>query len=352
MEKVIIALSGGIDSSVCAYLLKQMGFEIEAVFFLLFDDSPTYELAKKSSDFLGIKLHVEDLRDKFKSEVIEPFFDGYRKGITPNPCVVCNKRIKFPVLKQISDRRGAKFFSTGHYARVKRKNDAAFLLRGVDIKKDQSYFLYGINRDYLSQLILPLGDYRKTQIREIAHNINIPSKVAEESSDICFLKEKRYYEMIRPLRHGPIIEMSTGKILGQHRGIHLFTIGQRRRIGISSSYPLYVVKIDPLNNAVYVDSREKAFHKEIIVEELNWLYEIRGEQISCSVKIRYAMNPESAILKIIDKNTVKVCFERAQFAPTPGQSAVFYMDETVLGGGVIKESGQANGVTLSHQAQT
>lgn len=340
MEKVVVAMSGGIDSSVAAYLLKENGLSVEGVFFVFFDKPAQLELARRTTEFLNIRLHIEDLREEFKAQVINPFFEGYRKGITPNPCVICNQKLKFPILRKIAYKVNAKYFATGHYARVVRINNMHFLLKGIDNKKDQSYFLYSIDKAYLSQIIFPLGEYTKQKVKEIAEKLDIPSKIAEESTDICFLKDRKYYEVIKTAKQGPIIEISTGKIVGQHRGIHFYTIGQRKRLGISSLYPLYVVKIDPSKNAIYVDSKEKAFMREFVVNELNWLCNIESKEFSCEVKIRYAMNPEKALVTLIDESRVKVCFEKPQFAPTPGQSAVFYKDELVLGGGIIKETEQ------------
>lgn len=338
MEKVVVAMSGGVDSATTAYLLLKDKRAVEGVYFVLYDEPSNIELAKASAKFLNIKLHIEDLREDFKNYVIKPFFEGYKKGLTPNPCILCNKYIKFPALKNIADRLKAKYFATGHYARILRADKDCYLLKGIDRKKDQSYFLYGIKRDFLKQLIFPLGEYTKDQVKEIAQKNNIPSKSAEESAEVCFLKEKRYYEMLKPSSNGPIIDASTGKIIGQHRGIHLFTIGQRKRIGITSPYPLYVVKIDPKINAVYVDRKDKAFINSFYIEELNWLYDIENK-LRCEVKIRYAMNPEKATVNVMD-NKAQVVFDEPQFAPTPGQSAVFYKDDIVLGGGIIKETVQ------------
>lgn len=337
MEKVLLAMSGGVDSSVAAYLLKERGMAVEGVFFILFDEPSNIELAKQTANFLNIKLHIEDLRDTFKVDVITPFFEDYKRGITPNPCVICNRKIKFTQLKCLAEKVNANYIATGHYARVVNRNNSFLLMKGIDDRKDQSYFLYGIDRALLSHIIFPLGEYRKIQTREIAEGVGIPSKSAEESTEICFLRDKRYYENIRPLKGGPIIEVSTGKIVGQHRGIHLYTIGQRKRLGISSSNPLYVIRIDPTENAVYVASKEKAFMREFVVNELNWLWDIKKEEFTCEIKIRYAMNPEKATVTLINKDTARVVFDKPQFAPTPGQSAVFYNGEVVLGGGVIRE---------------
>lgn len=334
MRKVVVAMSGGVDSSVTAYLLKEKGFTVEGVFFLLFDQPPNLDLARKTAEFLGIRLHIKDLRDLFKKMVIEPFFKGYKSGITPNPCILCNKYIKFPTLKLIAELVGAQFFATGHYARIINKNSEFFLCKAVDSKKDQSYFLYVIEKRLLSQLIFPLGDYHKEEVKNIANKVGIPSKLAEESVDVCFLKNKRYYEMIKT-SPGPIVESSTGKIVGQHRGIHLFTIGQRRRIGVSVGYPAYVVRIDPTINAVYIASRSEAYKKEVYVSELNWLVNPNKDCFVCDVKVRYIMQPQTATVKIFNENLVRVTFHAPQFAPTPGQSAVFYDKDKVIGGGII-----------------
>jgi tRNA-specific 2-thiouridylase len=336
MKKVLLAMSGGVDSSVSAYLLKEMGMTVDGVFFLLIDKPSNIEVVKRIANSLNIKLHIEDLREKFKTQIITPFFEDYKKGITPNPCVICNRKIKFSTLRILAEKINADYFATGHYARILTANNMPFLMKGIDPKKDQSYFLYGIDRVYLKQIIFPLGEYTKQQVKEIAEKVGILSKVSAESTEVCFLKYKRYYEMIKPVE-GPIIEMSTGKIIGQHKGIHLFTIGQRKRLGVSFPYPLYVVKIDPSKNAVYVDLKETVFMRQFYVNKLNWLIDIEDKKFSCKVKIRYAMNAEKATVTLINKDQVKITFDKPQFAPTPGQSAVFYRDDIVLGGGIIKE---------------
>ncbi|MEN2985463.1 MAG: tRNA 2-thiouridine(34) synthase MnmA [Thermodesulfovibrionaceae bacterium] len=333
MQKVVVAISGGVDSSVAVYLLKEKGFTVEGIFFCLFDEPPGVEFAKKIAEFFNIKLHIWDLRESFKQMVIEPFFRGYKSGITPNPCVLCNRYIKFPTLKKVADLVNAKFFATGHYARIIREDDSFFLSRGVDRKKDQSYFLYGIDKKLPNQLIFPIGEYLKEEVREIATKAGIPSKIAEESVDVCFLKNKRYYDMIKS-SPGPIIEKSTGKIIGQHKGIHLFTIGQRKRLNVSVGYPAYVVEIDPIINAVYIASYNEVYKKEFYVTDLNWFSNPK-EIFVCTVKIRYTMEPQPATITLVSENKVKVSYHTPQFAPTPGQSAVFYDGDKVIGGGII-----------------
>lgn len=348
MEKIVVAMSGGVDSSMAGYLLLNKGMIVEGVFFVLFDNPPTMNFAREVAKFLGIKLHIEDLRRDFREKVIEPFLNGYKRGITPNPCILCNKYIKFPALKKLADRLNAKWFATGHYVRILKAEGRAFLLRGVDRNKDQSYFLYAIERELLQQLIFPLGEYTKDYVKALAEEVQLRAKAAEESVEACFLREKRYYELIKAPQ-GPIIEKSTGKIVGQHRGIHLFTIGQRKRLGVSLGYPAYVVHIDPSINAVYVASRQEAFWREFYVEDINWLCDPERNILECDIKIRYAMNPEKGRVSIINHNKAKVVFFKPQFAPTAGQSAVFYRNDIVLGGGIITGKERCSEVLQSHQ---
>ncbi len=340
MEKVLVAMSGGVDSSTAAYLLKKHGMAVEGVFFIFYDEPANLKFAQETIKFLNIPFHIQDLRSHFKTEVIEPFFEAYKRGLTPNPCIVCNRKIKFPALKNLADKINARYFSTGHYARILKIDNSYSLFKGVDSTKDQSYFLYGIKKDFLERILFPLGELTKQEVKKIAQQAGIPSAQAEESAEVCFLKDKRYYDFFKKSEEGPIIEISTGKILGHHRGIHLYTIGQRKRLGIPYSHPLYVVKIDPSLNTIYVSSKNKAFMREFYVEELNWLADYNEKEFSCEVKIRYAMKPEKAVVTIIDDNKAKVCFENPQFAPTPGQSAVFYRGDMVLGGGIITETVQ------------
>ncbi len=336
MEKVLVAMSGGIDSSVAAYLLKSKDIEVKGVFFLLYEDAQKLDLVQKTAQFLDIKLQIEDVRDFFKHTVVEPFFEEYKKGNTPNPCVQCNKLVKFPLLEKVAAEVGANWFATGHYVRIIHENSPC-LLRGIDPLKDQSYFLYAVSSKILKKALFPLGDFTKLEVKKLAEDLQIPSRLAEESAEVCFLKNKRYYDFIRNSEEGPIIEISTGKIIGKHRGIHLYTLGQRKRLGISYSYPLYVVKIEPLSNSIYVGTRQDAFRREFLVHELNWLWTTKEKEFECEVKIRYSMKPERAIVSIIEPTIAKVRFKEPQFAPTPGQSAVFYENDRLLGGGVIKE---------------
>lgn len=332
MQRVLVALSGGVDSSVCAYLLKQRGYEVFGVSFLLYDlvNPNHFERARQTALMLNLSHEVLDIREEFKSKVIEPFFEAYRSGITPNPCVWCNPHIKFDFLLREADRRSIDFVSTGHYARVSNGG----LYKAKDLKKDQSYALYRLSVKQLMRIVLPLGDYLKPQTREIAKSLSLPTADTPESQEICFLQGSSYYNAMKKTTEGLILHKETGKRLGTHRGFHHFTIGQRKRLGLSNPEPLYVVDIDPASNTVFVGDRSMAMSDSVKVRELNWLVERDGD-FEATVKIRSTMKDEPAIVKIIAKDEVLVRFHEPQWAPAPGQSAVFYEGERVIGGGII-----------------
>ncbi len=353
--KVIVGMSGGVDSSVTAYLLKERGYEVEGVSFILYEArlrrSPSYrhalccsieaiKEAALTASQLGISHTIVDLREEFIERVINPFIEAYAKGLTPNPCILCNKYIKFPHLMRIADERGAYFIATGHYARIR----DSMLLKGIDEKKDQSYVLYVLGTDILKRLLLPLGDKKKSEVREIARTLGLAATRRPESQEICFIEEKRYGDFIANFikpEEGPVIELKTGRILKTHRGIIYYTVGQRRGLGISSKEPLYVIKIDPNKKALYVGTKEEAYRRELIVDDLNIIQPsyIDKSLFRATVKIRSTMKDEPATI-YAEGNThrrYRIVFDRPQWAPAPGQSAVFYEAETVIGGGTIKE---------------
>jgi tRNA-uridine 2-sulfurtransferase len=378
--KVIVGMSGGVDSSVAAYLLKTQGYEVEGVSFIL-DERTGRSLppgcfstesvldAEKSAARIGIAHTVANLKEAFSAHVIDPFIDTYMKGLTPNPCILCNARIKFSHLRSIAEERDAEFIATGHYARIHRRasgqdesgirgdRDSLFcttpfhrltqslLMKGIDTRKDQSYVLYMLTHDLLDRLLLPLGVKTKDEVREIAGELGLPSSVRADSQEICFVGGRDYGEFLENVAkgaEGPIIEAETGRILGRHKGIHLYTIGQRRRLGIASGRPLYVVKIDPSEKAVYVGTKDAAMMREFVVEEVNWMISPSSSggkwgysTFRATVKIRSMMRDEAATLFCNDQRNVHVLFDEPQWAPAPGQSAVFYHGEFVIGGGVI-----------------
>jgi tRNA-specific 2-thiouridylase len=349
-KKVIVGMSGGVDSSVTAILLKEQGYEVEGVSLILFDPQSRKALGKapccsveavsdasKTADVIGIKHSHIDVRDLFSEKVIRPFIESYSKGLTPNPCILCNKFIKFPSLIKAADARGFDFIATGHYARVQRTGTGAQLCRGLDNKKDQSYVLYALSRDIVNRLILPLGEKTKPAVREIAHRLSLPSANRPESQEICFIEERNYVAFMDGLAEeakGPVIDIETKKQIGNHGGIHLYTIGQRKRLPAMGK-PVYVVKIDPSANAIYTGPREMAQMSAFTVQGVNWLVDPHSWHMSATVKVRSTMKDEQASLQIIDSKMVRVDYCEPQWAPSPGQSSVFYYGDIVLGGGVI-----------------
>lgn len=281
-----------------------------------------------------------NLRDEFISTVVEPFTAAYAKGITPNPCILCNKMIKFPHLVRVAGERGAEAIATGHYARVERQSGSAeaLLKKGIDSKKDQSYVLYVLDREALERLVLPLGTRRKEEIRQRARELGLSAAERPESQEICFVEDRYYFRLVEELTggsQGPLIDSETGTVLGHHGGIHRYTIGQRKRLGIATGAPRYVTGIDPASNAVYVGPREGAMTREFLVREINWLLPIAEESFRAGVKVRSTMSDEPATIAVLDHAAAKVIYDEPQWAPAPGQSAVFYDGDTVVGGGVI-----------------
>jgi len=352
--KIIVAMSGGVDSSVAAALLKKQGCDVAGVFMRLYD-SPRFregeKRAKKVAGILKIPIRVLDLRKEFKKVVIDHFLEEYKRGRTPNPCVVCNKEIKFGLLLKKALEMGADYLATGHYARKREiKNHPAEsgtkiknyeLLRGRDKNKDQSYFLWRLNQNQLKHILFPVGDYTKTQVRKLAKKFKLPVFEAPESQEICFISDSIgnfLAQHIKP-KPGRIVD-SSGKIIGQHRGLAFYTIGQRKGIGISGG-PHYVLKKDLRRNVLIVIKSKKDLNKkELTAEKVNWvLGRVPKLPLKIKAKIRYRSTPAPAVIKKC-KPKAKVCsltFDRLQRAITPGQSVVFYQGNQILGGGIIKE---------------
>lgn len=347
MKKVIVGMSGGVDSSVTAHLLKEQGYEVEGVSFILYEarlkstfsgccSLASIDDARRTAGHIGVRHSSVDLREEFMEKVIEPFIEAYARGSTPNPCILCNRYIKFPHLLKIADEGGAGHIATGHYAKV----EGALLRKGEDARKDQSYVLHVLSREERERLVFPLGGKRKDEVREIARSLGLPAANRPESQEICFVEDNDYSRFLEGLMEGgegELIDSATGKVLGRHRGIHLYTVGQRKRLGIASREPRYVVEIDPSRHAVYVGPKEAALMRTFEVVAVNWLVEGAGEQErrKVSVKVRSTMRDEPAVVESLGGDRVRVTFEEPQWAPAPGQSAVFYDGDTVLGGGII-----------------
>jgi len=346
-KKVILAMSGGVDSSVAAYFLQKKGYEVTGVTFILnpyASAAENIEYAQNASSLLGIKHLVVDLRKNFQREVIDYFVEEYLKGRTPNPCVVCNPKIKFQTLEKVALAEGASYFATGHYARVfdYPEINKYLLAEALDKKKDQSYFLYDLKQHYLTKTIFPLGQKTKDEVREIAKNLGLKAAKRAESQEICFISQKNYRFFLEKvagakIKPGPIFDLE-GHQLGEHQGIAYYTLGQRKGLGLALGQPYYVVKIDPLQNAIFIGTREDLACREFIVENINFIYAegVDAENTAeVEVKVRYRASKTKASLHLLDKKKAKVQLKKEQYAVTPGQSAVFYKDNIVLGGGII-----------------
>jgi tRNA-specific 2-thiouridylase len=356
-ERVIVGMSGGVDSSVTARLLKEQGFEVEGVSFMLYEarlrktfpktaccSIAAMNDARLTAQQLGVRHHIIDMREEFLEKVIEPFIEAYSQGLTPNPCILCNRHVKFPGLSRFARERDAGLVATGHYARA----ENGILMKGLDARKDQSYVLYVLAQDELNCLLLPLGAMKKDEVRRIARSLEIPAAARPESQEICFIEGRNYCSLFEGMtcgQTGPIIDIATGHVIGTHRGLHLYTIGQRKRLGIASLEPRYVVRIDPARNALYTGPREAALKRRFTVEDPNWLQSPGGvgdnAGIRVTVKVRSTMRDEPATITDLGREgpvqwqRVSVTFDEAQWAPAPGQSAVFYDRDVVIGGGLI-----------------
>lgn len=355
MAKVIVGMSGGVDSSVTAYLLKQQGYEVEGVSFILYEarhksdqavccSIEARDSAAETAAVLGIKHRSIDIRASFIDAVVEPFVEAYKNGMTPNPCILCNKLIKFPYLLNAADEIGAEYIATGHYARIERqqrtegREHRVKLRQGIDRKKDQSYVLYVLSREQLDRLLLPLGDLTKDEVRQIARSLNLPAADRPESQEICFVEDNNYSAFIEKLepetiKPGPIVS-ADGKIVGTHKGILSYTIGQRKGLNVPSLQPHFVTRIDPFSNTIQVGSRDEAMSQRIHVREMSWLLRPESSSFTASVKVRSMMEARNASIEARE-DAADVVFDEPQWAPAPGQSAVFYDGDVVIGGGII-----------------
>lgn len=337
MKKALVALSGGVDSAVCASLLKKQGYEIEGATLVLHGCLKNeVEDAEKICGFMGIKHHVFEFKKDFSDIVIKNFIESYASAKTPNPCIICNETIKFGLLMDKAFELGFDRLATGHYARIEESNGVFRLKKAKDPQKDQSYVLYRLGQEQLSSVLFPLGDLTKKEVRKIAADAGIPSANREESQENCFIEgtytdfllEKISAPQVLP---GDIFDIS-GKNMGRkHKGLIYYTIGQRSGLGLTTEKPVYVIKMDVKNNALIVGSKEHIYSKELFVENIKWAGAKPSFPLKADVKIRRMHKPAPA--EIVDD---KVIFDEPQGSVTPGQSAVFYVGDTVIGGGFIK----------------
>ncbi len=355
---VAVAISGGVDSLTTAWLLKAQGYRVIGVHFVTGYETyikpgpdqtrpDTKALLKAAqSRFLpitrrlNISFEVLDCTDRFKSKVVDYFVDTYREGQTPSPCMVCNPTVKFGALLNFAKQQGAERLATGHYARVCRGPEGwMHLYRGVDPRKDQSYFLSRLSPVQLEQVLFPLGDMTKSEVIALADQQGLLPITDGESQDICFISAAGYGEFLDRQagftpKPGPIVTIH-GQEVGRHPGLHLFTIGQRRGINCPDKEPYYVVRIEPAENRLVVGRKADIFSSRCQVEAINWIVPPPARPIEASVKIRYRHNAFAATVVPIGHQSARVQFDQAQPAVTPGQGAVFYREDEVLGGGWI-----------------
>jgi len=349
-EKVVIALSGGVDSAVAAWKLVSDGYDVLGVHFELWNwtESDTEKNRKKQKiHFIGKKIGFPvvsiDARDKFKSFIVDDFIVQLERGLTPNPCVRCNPLIKFQLLEDYANKQNAEKIATGHYTVIREKKDGTYgLFKSIDKQKDQSYFLGYLTQQLLSRTILPLGNTEKKENVKIAGKLDLPINYGEESQDLCFLNQSDYEKFVSNyspdiLEPGEIIN-TRGDVIGRHRGLALFTIGQRKGIRIPAEEPLYVIRKDTLKNQLIVGPLKELGMRKMAVSNLNW---VSGKEITdfeCKVKIRYRSKEKSCHGKKVNSHRYVVEFQEKIRDITPGQFAVFYDGQEVLGAGVIQEA--------------
>jgi len=354
---VVVGMSGGVDSSVTAYLLKEQGYNVIGVTMQIWPADQEDEKenvggccslsavndARRVADKLDIPFYVMNFRDLFEIEVIDYFTNEYLKGRTPNPCIACNKKIKFEGFLKKARGLGADFVATGHYAQLlyddKRKR--YILKKAVDKTKDQTYALYNFTQEQMAHTLLPLGYYEKPKIREIAASIGLRVANKPDSQEICFVPDNNYKNFIEnrvgagKFQPGPFLD-AQGNRVGTHEGLPNYTVGQRKGLGLALGYPVYVVRIDVENNAVIVGRDDEVFQSKLIADNNNYiLFDNLEDEIEVEAKIRYSAKPAKAILKPLDGEQVLVKFAEPQRAITPGQAVVYYQGDYVLGGGTI-----------------
>jgi len=374
-KKVLVALSGGVDSSVAAALIKKQGFDVVGIFLKFWQpELPNCQNSNTCCNFealhsarsvcqkLKIPFYVDDVRKKFKREVVDYYLKSFFEGITPNPCVVCNKTIKFGYLIERAKKIGCDFIATGHYARIERKflNKSQIkdsqtqikLLKAKDRKKDQSYFLWQLNKNELKHILFPIGNYTKTAVRSLAKKFGLPTYAKPESQDICFVPQGKREEFLQ--KYAPKLFFSgnvldtNGKKVGTHNGLANYTIGQREKLPVIDykkmsiiinqhrRQPLYVIKLNAGENELVIGEKKDLYHSRLIAENSNFINLLKYDNLKFTAKIRYGHKPETCKLEVNNKK-IKVFFHKPVRAITPGQSIVFYQGAELIGGGIIKE---------------
>ncbi|TAM49803.1 MAG: tRNA 2-thiouridine(34) synthase MnmA [Acidobacteria bacterium] len=355
--RVVVAMSGGVDSAVAAALLAREGHDVVGVTLRLADLSADglgvsrccapidVEMARAVAGRLGIPHHVLDTTEPFRRGVLEPFVESYLAGETPLPCALCNARVKFGELLRVIGRFGGEALATGHYARIAEREGGPALLRGASPAKDQSYFLFGLPREQLSRVRFPLGELTKDEVRSLARDIGLPNSGRRDSQEVCFVPEGGSYrdvlERLAPDRlpgDGEVVDRD-GWVVGRHDGFHLFTVGQRRGLGVAGKARLYVVETLPGANRVVVGGAGDASRRRLHVRDINWLVPAPAAPLAAEVQVRSRHRPQRATVFPGAERSATVEFEAPVLAPAPGQAAVFYDGERLLGGGWLTRVG-------------
>jgi tRNA-specific 2-thiouridylase len=351
---VVVAMSGGVDSSVAAARLVEAGYNVVGVMMRLWAEESAGESrenrcctleatddARRIAAQLGIPFYLINVEQIFKQKVVDYFIAGYASGVTPNPCLACNRHIRFDHLLNYALALGADYLATGHYARVRAIASGFQLLRGVDVRKDQSYVLSVVGQKELRHLTFPVGDLTKAEVRKMAERYGLPVASKAESMDLCFIADGDYRRFLQDwateaIRPGPIVDRA-GHVLGEHKGLPFYTIGQRKGLGLNSPDRLFVLELQPETNTLVVGPADCLEQNHLTAKDVHWVSGAAPDgPIPCSVKIRYRSNDYSATLQPLPENRAKVRFSDPLRAITPGQAAVFYQGECCLGGGIVE----------------
>lgn len=361
--RVVVAMSGGVDSSVAAALLVEQGYDVVGLMMRLWSepgigpDAPANRCctpdqmadARRVANMLDIPFYVIDSQTVFRKKIVQFFIDEHEKGRTPNPCIECNREIRFTYLLEYALALDAQYLATGHYVRVEEENGRFHVLKGLDENKDQSYVLHMLNQEKLSHVLFPIGGYTKPQVRELATKFGLPVASKSESQDLCFLGDGNYRRFLNEHSQtveqpGSIVNMD-GEVLGQHQGLSAYTIGQRKGLGVTTSEPVFVIAKDPVNNRLQVGPRSILGKQSLEVREVNWVLGVAPETaVSADIKIRYKAKPIAGTVEMNVNGKAIVTLNEPAYGVTPGQGAIFYQGDECIGGGIIDDIPVAEGV--------